>query len=177
MILLLEHCGIIAGIVHYGLGIPLATAFHAGQRALKGVFCLHLMSVGILQIIVLYGAFHILTDVQVSGTGILAPPPYEGFIIGGRMSYLPIYLGNVVIHPTLAHPFKYVGIQVVIVLQTIGFGTVGIVLLVTEYAERTYTELTPRLYTLYRFVKLLDELVDVIAPPIITRHAVAVLLV
>ena len=177
VVTLLEHGGIVAGIVHHGLGIPLATAFHAGQVALQVVLGTHLVLAGIAQVVVLDGALHVLTYVQMSASGILAPPPDEGFVIGRGMTYLPVYLRYVVIHPTLAHPFQHIGIEVVIVLQTFGFGTHRVVPLVAVYAERTYTELAPGLHALDGFVELLDELVHIVASPVVARHAVAVLLI
>ena len=82
------------------------------------------------------------------------------------MTDLPIQLRYIVVHPSLVHPEKDIGIEIIVVLQAIGITTVGIVLLVTVDAERRNAELHPRLVLVDGVAELTDEEVHVIAAPV-----------
>ena len=82
------------------------------------------------------------------------------------MTYLPVYLRDVIIHPAITRPEQYIGIQVIVILQTICFTTQRIVLLVTVNTERTDTEFHPRFQATDGFMNLLDQYVHVASAPV-----------
>ena len=75
-----------------------------------------------------------------------APPFNQGCVIGQRMSHLPINLRNIIINPALFYPIGNIGIQVVVILQTIRItaGTVWRTLLIPIDTKRTDTKANPR---------------------------------
>ena len=96
------------------------------------------------------------------------PPFHQCFIVGSRMSYLPVYLRNVIVHPALACPQKHIGIQIIIILQAIRIAAQRVAFLIAIDAERTYSELHPRLQPANRLVYLLNEDIHIAAAPV--RH-------
>ena len=82
------------------------------------------------------------------------------------MTDLPIQLRYIVVHPSLVHPEKDIGIEIVVVLQAIGITTIRIVLPIAVDAERRNAELHPRLVLVDGVAELTDEEVHVIAAPV-----------
>ena len=94
------------------------------------------------------------------------PPAYQCVIVGSLMAYFPIHFRNVVVYPTVVYPHQYIGIEVVVVLQTIGGASVRVTLLVAVNAEGANTELYPRLALAHGFVYFFDEHIHIISTPI-----------
>ena len=128
---------------------------------------LHLVDSGILGVGSTHGALYVLADDQRTCPGKTAPPLDELFVVGRAVAQLPIELRHVVVHPALVDPVEHVGIQVVVVLQAarIGARQAAAHLCVVVDAERTDTELDPRLGGTDAFVQHLDEGIDVVTPP------------
>ncbi len=96
----------------------------------------------------------------------LCPPFHQCFIVGSRMSYLPVYLRNVIVHPALACPQKYIGIQIIIILQAICGAAQRVAALIAVDTERTYSELHPRLQSADRLMYFLNENIHITAAPV-----------
>ena len=111
-------------------------------------------------------AIDILTDVERTTVSIRVPPVDERRIVGSLVTDFPIKLRNVIIHPAFLHPKKDVGIEIVIVLQTIRIGTVRIMFLVAVDTERTDAEAHPGFGQDNRPFHLLNQLVDIFTSPI-----------
>ena len=92
----------------------------------------------------------------------------ELVVVGGTIANLPINLRHAIVHPTFSIPQQHVGIEVVIVLQTISAAAVGVALLVTIDAEGRDANLHPRLGVVNGTIELFDKQVDVIAAPVAT---------
>ena len=97
---------------------------------------------------------------------ILIPPMYQLVIVGSLMPYLPIELGNTIVNPSFVTPQQNVSIQLVIVLQTIGTATIGIVLYVAVDTKRRNTELHPRLGFTNGIEHLFYEKVYIVTAPV-----------
>ena len=82
------------------------------------------------------------------------------------MSYFPINLWDIIINPSFTRPKQHIGIQVIIILQTIGITAQRITLLITVNAERTDTKLHPRLYGTDCLMKLFNQHIDITTTPI-----------
>lgn len=82
------------------------------------------------------------------------------------MPYLPVYLRNIIIDPTIARPKQYICIQIVIVLQAVGLASERIVLFVTVDTKRTNTELHPRLQATNSLVYLLNQYINIAPAPV-----------
>ena len=82
-----------------------------------------------------------------TSVGVFVPPFDKRDVIGRRVSDLPIDLGDVIIDPTLLYPIGDIGVEVVVVLQTVGIATRSVcgAFLVAVDAEGTDTEAYPRL--------------------------------
>ena len=120
----------------------------------------------VVRVGVLHGAVDVLTDEERTGCRVFCPPACQRIIVGCAVTYFPINLRNVIVHPSVVHPQQYIGIEVVVILQAVGGASVRIVLLVAVDAERRYTELHPWLAFAYGFMYLLDEDVHVVASPV-----------
>ena len=96
----------------------------------------------------------------------LRPPFHQCLIIGCRMSYLPVYLRYVIIYPALARPQKHIGIQIIVVLQSVRIAAQRVAALVAIDTERTYSELHPGLQSANRFMYLLNQNIHVAAAPV-----------
>ena len=66
----------------------------------------------------------------------LVPPSDKRLVVGSTIAYLPVELGHIIVDPTIVDPQQHIGIQVVIVLQTIGQASVRVVTLVAINTER-----------------------------------------
>ena len=174
MINLAQDFLIVTRILANGCGIPLATAIDARQSSLQLVFAVHLMLVGVVRVGELNGSVHILTNKDRTLTGICAPPTDKRLIISGFVANLPINLRNVVVHPTLTHPFQHIGIEVVIVLEACCGTSFRVGSLIAIDAERRDTELHPRLCPANLYTHLFHELVDVFSAPIVAVHSVPI---
>ena len=82
-----------------------------------------------------------------TSVGVFVPPFDKRDVIRRRVSDLPIDLGDVIIDPTLLYPIGDIGVEVVVVLQTVGIATRSVrgAFLVAVDAEGTDTEAYPRL--------------------------------
>ena len=95
------------------------------------------------------------------------PPLDERDVVGGWMPDFPIYLRHVIVYPSFAYPARDVGIQVVVVLQSVGVATRTIrrALLVAVNAERADTETYPRFGQQDGPFQIPNQLVDVGTSP------------
>ena len=128
--------------------------------------CRQLMSVGIVGVTELHRALHVLADYQRALATMPVPPPYQLLVVGCAVTYLPVELWHAVVHPTVVHPHQHIGIQVIVVLQTVSVAADGRILQVAVDAERRHTELHPRLHSHDSVVKLLHKTVHVVAAPV-----------
>ncbi len=85
-----------------------------------------LVYLGILWVRVLHRAQYIFADIQRTVGGITIPPPYQLLVVGSLVPYLPIELRHAIVHPAIVHPFEYVGVKVVIILQAICRTAIGV---------------------------------------------------
>ena len=120
---LLEHTAIIAHIVYCRLGIPQHGAFHIAHVIMELHLGRQLVDFGIVDVWVFRRAFNILANIQIAFVGIPVPPFDQRRIVGCRMAYLPIQLGHAIIYPSIVHPHQHIGIQVVVVLQSVGIAS------------------------------------------------------
>ena len=81
------------------------------------------------------------------------------------MSYFPIYLRNAIIHPSLLYPKEYICIQFVVTLQSVGLAAMLPALFVAIDSEWRYAELYPRLDLAHCTMKLIYQVVDILASP------------
>jgi hypothetical protein len=125
------------------------------------------MGVRILGVLMFHCTLHILTDDERSVRGILVPPFDEGLVVSCLVANLPIYLGNIVVQPTVVYPEKNVGIEVIVVLSAVGITTHRRTLFVTINTKRRDTDLYPRLSLVDGLIELLDEEVDIISAPVV----------
>ena len=82
------------------------------------------------------------------------------------MAYFPINLRNIIINPSFTCPKQYVGIEIIIVLQSVCIAAQRICFLITVNTERTDTELHPRLYAPNGFMKFLYQNVYIATTPV-----------
>ena len=130
--------------------------------------CCQLMAVFVVQIGMFHRALHILTNIKCGTRQVLVPPMDEFVVVGGTVANLPVNLRYAIVHPAVGIPQQYVGIQVIVVLETVGTTAIGIVFLVAVDAERRHTDLHPRLGLVDSLVKLFDEEVDIETSPVTT---------
>lgn len=102
------------------------------------------------------------------------PPSDQLFVAGGLVAYLPVELRNEIVNPAVACPQQHIGIEVVVVLQAAGRTAVGRGGIVAVYAKRTDSEPHPGFAPLDVAGKLSDKRVDIAAPPLVEREAVAI---
>ena len=131
-----QHIPVISLILYHCRRIPLTATLYGRQRTLQIILCRNLALVRIHQIRFRYSAYHILTDVQRTSCGMTCPPANQCIIVGCRMSDFPINLRDIVIYPAIVYPQKHVGIQVIVVLQSVCFTSIRVILLVTINTER-----------------------------------------
>ena len=141
---------------------------------LQVVLLEHLMLLRILCIRILYCAFDILSDNERTLGSIVVPPTNQCLIVGRTIAYLPINLRNIIINPALANPLQHIGIQVVVVLRTIGLTATWVTLLIAINTERRHTKLHPRLCLMYRLIHVMDEKVHVLSTPVVAVHVSAI---
>ena len=105
----------------------------------------------------------------VQGPEWLSDPHYALWIICCRVSDLPIDLGDVIIDPTLLYPIGDIGVEVVVVLQTVGIATRSVcgAFLVAVDAEGTDTEAYPRLGEQDGTFQFPDQGIHVLPAPIV----------
>ena len=127
-----------------------------------------LMAVGVFRVGEFHGALDIFTDVQIALRDMLVPPMDELVIVGRTIANLPIDLRHTIVHPTFGIPKQHVGIEVVVVLQTVSTAAIGVALLITIDAEGRNANLYPRLGVVNGAVELFDKQIDVIAAPVAT---------
>ena len=82
------------------------------------------------------------------------------------MAYFPVNLRNTIINPTFAHPSERIGIEVVVIAQTIGFAAIGILLQIAMNAKRTDAETNPRLFFTNDFMQIAHQSIDIVTTPI-----------
>ena len=106
----------------------------------------------------------------------LVPPVDERFVVGSLVAYFPVYLRHAVVEPAVVHPQQHVGIEVVVVLQSVGIAADAAGALVAVDAERRDAHLHPRLGLVDGLIELLNEEVHVVAAPVATvTNAIAIL--
>ena len=166
MILLYQSIPIFSSVLDYGCRIPLATSADSLIRTLQSHLSWKLVDRRILRIGMLNGIHDCLTDKQRTVFRMLRPPVNQCFVIGCLVSYLPINLRNVIINPSFTCPKQYVGIKIIIVLQTICVAAQRICFLIAVNTERADSELHPRLDAPYCFMKFLDQDIHVATTPV-----------
>ena len=97
----------------------------------------------------------------------LTPPFDECLIIGGFITNLPVNLWHVIVEPAIVHPQKDVGIEVVVVLGTIGVTAYRRTFFVTVNTKWRDAHLHPGLGLVDGLIELLDEEVDIISAPVV----------
>ena len=109
-----------------------------------------------------------LSDVELDpGTGDhVVPPGDELGVVGHREPEVPVHLRHDVVDPLLLDPAAGVGRDRVVGLESVGVRPERIGGLVAPDAERADAELHPRLDGLDPYAHLLDQAVDVVAPPV-----------
>ena len=163
---LAQHGAIVAHVVNGSLGIPQHGSLHVSQLAVQSVFGVHLVGLRIVQVGGLHRALNVLADIQWALAAILVPPFYQRLIVGGLVAYFPVDLRHTVVHPSFLHPQQDVGIEVVVVLQSVGVAAdVGAALVAVD-SEWRHAHFHPGLHRPHRVVQLLDEQVHVVAPPV-----------
>ena len=150
---------IVADVVDGSLRIPQHRTLHVGQFGMQH----HLTG----QLVELSRALHVLANHQRGVLAVTVPPVYQLVVVSGLVAYLPINLGNTVVYPALVYPQHHVGIQLVVVLQTVGIAAVGVALLVAIDAKGRHAELHPRLRVANGLIELSDKLVDIVAAPVV----------
>ena len=115
----------------------------------------------------LHRTLHILTNHQRTGTSILVPPLDQCLVISSLITYLPINLRHAVVQPAIVHPQQDVGIEVVIVLRTIGITANLGTALVTIDTEGRDSHLYPGLSLVDGLIELLHKQVYIIAAPVL----------
>ena len=175
MIGLLQDGGVVGRIVADGLGIPLATAQDIGIGALHVVLLEDLVRIGVCGVGKLDGALHVLTDIEGTLPSVGIPPAQQGGIVGCLVANLPVELGDVVVDPPLTYPFEDVGIEVVVVLQSVGGAARGVAAHVAIDAERGHAELHPRLDAADGLEHVADEEVDILPAPVADAQSVTIL--
>ena len=108
--------------------------------------CCLLVSVRILQIGIFNCALYILANNQRTCCCMLAPPLNKCGVISSLMTNLPIELRHAVIHPTVVYPQQDIGIQIVVVLSSVGIATYWRTLFVSIDSKWRDTNLYPRFY-------------------------------
>ena len=91
---------------------------------------------------------------------------YQFVVVGGSIAYLPIELGYAIVYPSFISPHQHIGIEVIVVLQTVGARAVGVALLVAIDAEGRHAKLHPRLGLMNSLSQLLDKLVHIVPAPV-----------
>ena len=104
-----------------------------------------------------------------TSVGVFVPPFDKRDVIRRRVSDLPIDLGDVIIDPTLLYPIGDIGVEVVVVLQTVGIATRSVcgAFLVAVDAEGTDTEAYPRLGEQDGTFQFPDQGIHVLPAPIV----------
>ena len=95
-----------------------------------------------------------------------SPPFHQCLIVSRFVTDFPVNLWNIIINPSFTCPKQYIGIKIIIVLQTIGVTSQRITLLITINTERTDTKLHPWLDATNRFVKFLYQHIHITTTPI-----------
>ena len=127
-----------------------------------------LIWVRVLWVSILHRTEYILANIKRTIACITVPPSDKFLIICRTIANFPINLWYAIVYPTIVYPLQYVGIEVVIVLQTIcTTAMLWVVLLITIDTERRHTKLHPRLTTTDRLAQLLDKEVYIITSPIV----------
>ena len=157
---------ILSGILHHCTCRPLTTSANRLISTLQRHLTWKLVHGRSLRISILHRIHYRLTDEQRTIFRILCPPLHQCLIISYRMTYLPVYLRNVIVYPTFTGPKKHISIKIIIVLQTIGLTTQRITLLITVNTKRRNTELNPRLQFAHCLMNFLYQHIDITATPI-----------
>ena len=166
MVLGNQRIAVFAGILHYCAGRPLATAADCLICPLQSHLAGKLIDGRILRVGILYRIHYRLADKQRTVLRMLCPPLHQSFIVGSRMSYLPIHLRYVIINPAFACPQKYVGIQIIIILQTVCGAAQRVAALIAVDTERTHAELHPGFQSADRLMYFLNENIHITAAPV-----------
>ena len=167
-VVLTKHGCIVAGIVNSGFGIPQHGALDARELLTETVLGSLLVLVGVLWVGILHGALYVLANKEGTTRGMPVPPFNQRGVVGCLVAYLPIDLGHAVVEPAVVDPQQHVGIEVVVVLQTVGLTAYGRILGITVDAEGRDAHLDPGFSLMDGLVELLDEEVDVVAAPVTT---------
>ena len=97
----------------------------------------------------------------------LVPPFNQRIIVSSLVADFPIDLRHIVVEPAVVHPQKNIGIEIVVVLQTIGITTDLRTALITIDTKGRDTHFHPWLRLVYRLIELLDKEIHIIAAPVV----------
>lgn len=117
---------------------------------------------------------HRLAYIERTVAGMVAPPANKRLIVGCTVAHLPIELWQIVIHPSLTHPLEHIGIEVIVVLQSVGGTSIRVGALVAIDAKGRNAELHPRFHLAQVVAHLLDKEVDILTSPVATVHSIAI---
>lgn len=159
MIVLAEAVGKSAGVEQNLVGGPEAVAAHVTGLSGGG----HLAG----EVAGVHGALDVLPDVEMCFPGVLVPPVKKGEVVGSLVTDFPVYLGCTVINPSLACPEGNVGVEVVVILESVGTAAVRVAGLVAVYAEWADAEADPGFLVLDGFLEGTYQLVHVLSPPVV----------
>ena len=169
-----ERIGHAAAIACDGVSRPPAVALNVGQTACDGYFVSQFVGVARVGVGSFHGGFHRLAYVHVSAVGVIVPPSVECSRRGSFVVEFPVELRHHIVHPSLFGPFEHIGIECIVVLQSIGFAAAWVGTLVAPHAEGADAQAHPWFFLRNHIVQALDEQVHVLATPIAAVHAVAV---
>jgi hypothetical protein len=119
-----------------------------------------------MELVFIDAALQILTYVEMLPEIVVIPPLQQRRIIGSGMPSLPIKLGQVVIDPSFFHPQPYVGVQIIVILKTVGVTSIGVASFVPVDTEGTDTEAYPWFRACKCQFYLLNKQIYVVAPPV-----------
>ena len=99
-------------------------------------------------------------------SSMLSPPVSKYLIISHFFTNLPIELWYYIVNPSLLHPQENIGIQLVVVLKSVGLATTRVVLLIAPDTKWRDTKLYLWFDTIDGIAHLLNGQVYVVATPI-----------
>ena len=119
---------IVADIVDSCLCIPQYRSLHIRHLTVKRHLRCLLVYLRITLVRSLSRTFHVLTDDERTSRCILVPPLDKGVIISSTITNLPVDLRHAVVEPAIIHPHQHVGIEIVVILCTVGVtANIGVV--------------------------------------------------
>src|ERR1700748_394371 len=104
---------------------------------------------------------------------IVAPPVYQLIIIHQPVICRPVKLRHHIVYPALLHPFARIGIKLIISFKAVRIRTIRVMALICPYAKRTDAELYIIFMIVDTVAKHLDQLVNIIAAPVVNILKIA----